>query len=169
MPSAESIPAADLLAALRAAGVTDVVAVPDTHQRTLIELLLASGEPRFIQCTTEDEAIAIAAGLVVGGRRPILQIQHAGMYASVNNLRGVAIDGAFPLVFLIGLLGRDPRKPPRENFDSMVRYAEPLLDALEVPHFLLDRPTDLHRLDEAFRLAEERSGPVALFVGAMTG
>ena len=164
MPVAQSIPAADLLAALRAAGVTDVVAVPDTHQRSLIELLLADGEPRFIQCTTEDEAIALAAGLVVGG-----QIQHAGMYASVNHLRGIAIDGAFPLVFLIGLLGRDPNKAPRDNFDSMVRFAEPLLDTFEVPHFLLDGPADLDHVAEAFRLADERRGPVALFVGVMTG
>lgn len=168
MPTAQSIPAADLLAALNAAGVTDVVAVPDTHQRSLIELLLPGGEPRFIQCTTEDEAIAVAAGLVVGGRRPVLQIQHAGMYASVNHLRGIAIDGAFPLVFLIGLLGRDPNKAPRDNFDSMVRFAEPLLDTFDVPHFLLDGPADLAHVGEAFRLAEERSGPVALFVGAMT-
>lgn len=168
MPTAKSIPAADLLAALRAVGVTDVVAVPDTHQRSLIDLLLADGEPRFIQATTEDEAIAIAAGLVVGGRRPVLQIQHAGMYASVNHLRGIAIDGAFPLVFLIGLLGRDPNKAPRDNFDSMVRFAEPLLDTFDVPHFLLDGPADLPRVADAFRLADERSGPVALFVGAMT-
>jgi len=142
--------------------------VPDTHQRTLIELLQADPDIRFIQTTTEDEAIALAAGLVVGGRRPLVQIQHAGMYASVNNLRGVAIDGGFPLVLLIGLLGRDPRKPPRENFDSMVRYAEPLLDALEVPHVLLDGPADLPRLAEAARLAAARSGPVAVFVGMTT-
>ncbi|MEX2446450.1 MAG: thiamine pyrophosphate-binding protein, partial [Dehalococcoidia bacterium] len=99
---------------------------------------------------------------------PGLQIQHAGLYASVNNLRGVGIDGRFPLVLMIGLLGRDPDKAPRDNFDSMVRYAEPLLDALEIPHFLLDRPADIGRLAEAFRTAEERSGPVALLVGMMT-
>ena len=37
---------------------------------------------------------------------------------------------AFPLVFMVGLLGRDPERPPRENFTSLVRYVEPLLDAL---------------------------------------
>ena len=169
MPVAESIPAKMLMDALRARHVTDVIAVPDTHQRSLIDLLLTSDEFRFIQTTTEDEAIAVAAGLVVGGRRPIIQIQHAGLYACVNNLRGIAIDGEFPLVFLIGLLNRDPNKPPRENFDSMIRYAEPLLDAMEIPHFLLDRPQDIGMVEEAFQLADQRSGPVALLVGAETG
>ena len=168
MPVAQSIPAATLLEALRDAGVTDVVAVPDTHQRSLIDLLVQSGAVPFIQAATEDEAIAIAAGLIIGGRRPVLQIQHAGLYACVNNLRGVGIDGEFPLVLLVGLLGRDPARPPRENFDSMVRYAEPLLDALEIPHFLLDGPDDVGRVAEAFRAADARSGPVALLVGVMT-
>lgn len=170
MPNAvaQSIPAAQLLAALEDAGVTDVVAVPDTHQRSLIELLQQSDAIRFIQTSTEDEAVALAAGLIVGGRRPILQIQHAGLFACVNNLRGVGIDGEFPLVLLIGLLGRDVAKAPRQNFGSMVRLAEPLLDALGIPSYLIDGPADLPALTAAFGEAEARSGPVALLLGAET-
>lgn len=168
MPVAQSIPAARLLEALRDAGITDVVAVPDTHQRSLIDLIVRSGALPFIQAATEDEAIAIAAGLIIGDRRPVLQIQHAGLYACVNNLRGVGIDGEFPLVLLVGLLGRDPTRSPRENFDSMVHYAGPLLDALEIPHFLIDSPGDIGRIGEACRMAETRSGPVALLVGVAT-
>ena len=168
MPVAEAIPARAMLDALHEAGVTHVVAVPDTHQRTLIDLLLTGSDIPFIQAATEDEAMAVAAGLFVGGQRPVVQIQHAGLYASVNHLRGIAMDGQFPVVLLIGLLGRDARKSPNENFDSMVHYAEPLLDALEVPHFLLDSPSDMPLLAEAFRLAEERSGPVAVLVGVPT-
>ena len=75
MATAEPIPAQSLLDALLGAGVTDVVAVPDTHQRNLISLIQSSDEIRFIQTTTEDEAVALSAGLIVGGRKPILQIQ----------------------------------------------------------------------------------------------
>ena len=42
------------------------------------------------------------------------------------------------------------------------------LDALDIPHFLLDGPDDLPRIAEAARLAEVRSGPVAILVGAVT-
>lgn len=168
MPVAQPIPGSLLLAALRAAGVTDVVAVPDTHQRTLIDLLLVDESIPFIQAATEDEALGIAAGLIVGGRKPVLQIQHAGLYACVNNLRGLGIDGEFPFVLLVGLLGRDPARAPQEHFDSMVRYAEPLLDALDIPHYLLDGPGDIGAVAEAFQIAAQRSGPVALFVGERT-
>ena len=168
MPVAEAIPAADLLQSLRDVGVTDVVAVPDTHQRSLIQLLDSTEDIRFIQAATEDEAVALAAGLIVGGRKPVVQIQHAGLYACVNHLRGIAEDGRFPMVFLIGLLGRDPHRMPRDHAGSMVRLAEPLLDTMQVPHWLLDGPGDLGRVAEAFAAADERQGPTALLVGVNT-
>jgi len=164
----EAIPAQRFHEAIRAAGVTDIVAVPDTHQRSLIAEIERTGTPNLIQTATEDEAVALAAGLVVGGRRPLIQIQHAGLYACVNHLRGIADDGRLPLVFLIGLLGRDARLAPTQHHGSMVRLAEPLLDLFGVPRFLIEAVDDLGRIAEAFELAAERAGPVALLVGEAT-
>lgn len=166
--TAQSIPADLLLSAIREAGVQDVVLVPDTHQRTVLDLLMDDEEIRTVHCSTEDEAIAVSAGLIIGGRRPMMQIQHAGLYASVNNLRGVGLDGRFPIVILIGLLGRDPELDPRDDGSSMVRLCEPLLDTLDIPSHLLDGPDDLHHVSAAFEEAEQRGGPVALLVGAPT-
>ena len=166
--TAKAIPAQAFHEAILAAGVTDIVAVPDTHQRSLIAEIERAGEPRLVQTATEDEAVALAAGLVVGGARPLIQIQHAGLFACVNHLRGIADDGRVPLVFLIGLLGRDARLTPAEHGGSMVRLAEPLLDTFAVPRFLLDGPGDLGHIGDAYALAEDRRGPVALLVGEAT-
>ena len=169
MPAPHPIPADQLLATIRAAGVEFVVAVPDTHQRTLIEAIASDPALQVIRAATEDEGVAICAGLIVAGRRPLLQIQHAGLYACVNNLRGVGLDGAFPIVMLVGLLGRDPARPPRENFGSMVRLAEPLLEALTIPSHLLETADDLPRLPQAYAQAEARGGPVAVLLGEESG
>jgi len=166
--TAQSIPADLLLSAIREAGVQDVVLVPDTHQRTVLDLLMDDDEIRTVHCSTEDEAIAVSAGLIIGGRRPMMQIQHAGLYASVNNLRGVGLDGQFPIVMLIGLLGRDPELTPEDDGSSMVRLCRPLLGTLDIPSHLLDGPADLHHIAEAFDEAAERHGPVALLVGTTT-
>lgn len=165
---ARPIPAGALYDALRAAGITDVVAVPDTHVRSLIALMRERDEMRFIQTATEDEAITLAAGLIVGGRRPLVQIQHAGLFACVNHLRGVAIEGQFPMLFMIGLLNRDPQKAPRDNFDSMVRYTEPLLDVFDVPYHLLDGPEDVGQIQVAMQQALDRNGPAAVLIGDQT-
>src|SRR5690606_17614375 len=103
-----------------------------------------------------------------GGRTPLVQIQHAGLYACVNHLRGIAVDGRFPMLFMVGLLNRDPAKAPRDNFDSMVRYAEPLLDVFGIPHYLLDGPDDVPLLGRAMREAQERGGPAVVLIGEQT-
>lgn len=157
-----------IVEALRVEGVRTVVTVPDTHQRTVLELLATDAGIRLITCATEDEATAVAAGLWIGGDEPALLIQHAGLYASVNTLRGVAIDGQIPMFYLIGLLSREPDRVPRDSQRSMVRYCEPLLDVFSVPYALLEGPEDVAQIGELFRRSRAQRGPAAALIGMPT-
>jgi sulfopyruvate decarboxylase TPP-binding subunit len=145
-----------------------ILSVPDTHQRTVLAALDKEAALRVLTCSTEDEANAVAAGLWIAGETCALMIQHAGLYASVNTLRGVAIDGRVPIFYMIGLLSREKERDPRESRHSMVRYCEPLLDTFGVPHARLEGPDDLPRIPEYFRLSRERRGPAAVLVGLET-
>ena len=145
-----------------------ILSVPDTHQKTVLTALDKEPAIRVLTCATEDEANAIAAGLYIGGEPAILMIQHAGLYASVNTLRGVGIDGRVPIFYLIGLLNREKDRDPRESRYSMVRYCEPLLDTFGVPHARLEGPDDLHLIPEYYRLSRERRGPAVVLVGLET-
>lgn len=145
-----------------------VLSVPDTHQKTVLAALDKERALRLLTCATEDEANAVAAGLYMGGEPVIVMIQHAGLYASVNTLRGVAIDGRIPIFYMIGLLSRERDRDPRESRHSMVRYCEPLLDTFDVPHARLEGPDDAHLIPEYYRLAQKRRGPAALLVGLET-
>jgi sulfopyruvate decarboxylase TPP-binding subunit len=145
-----------------------VLSVPDTHQRTVLAALDKERAIRVLTCATEDEANAVAAGLYVGGEPCVAMIQHAGLYASVNTLRGVALDGRVPILYLIGLLSRERDRDPRVSRHSMVRYCEPLLDTFAVPHARLEGPDDVRLIPEYYRLAQQRRGPAALLVGLET-
>jgi sulfopyruvate decarboxylase TPP-binding subunit len=145
-----------------------ILSVPDTHQKTVLAALDKEESIRVVTCATEDEATAVAAGLHVGGEPAVLMIQHAGLYASVNTLRGVAIDGRVPMFYMIGLLSREKDKDPRESRHSMVRYCEPLLDTFGVPHARLEGPNDVHLIPEYYRLSRARNGPAAVLVGLET-
>jgi sulfopyruvate decarboxylase TPP-binding subunit len=145
-----------------------VLSVPDTHQRSVLAALDKERAIRVVTLATEDEAVAAAAGLYIGGEPVTLMIQHAGLYACVNTLRGVAIDGRVPVFFLIGLLNREKERDPRESRHSMVRYCEPLLDTFAVPHARLEGPDDVRLIPEYYRLTRERRGPAALLVGLET-
>ena len=145
-----------------------ILSVPDTHQKSVLAALDKERALRVLTCSTEDEANAIAAGLWIGGEPVIVMIQHAGLYASINTLRGVAIDGRVPVFYMIGLLSREKDKDPRDSRHSMVRYCEPLLDLFGVPHARLEGPNDVHRIPEYYRLSRERHGPAAVLVGLET-
>jgi sulfopyruvate decarboxylase TPP-binding subunit len=145
-----------------------VLSVPDTHQRSVIKLLEIDAEIRLVTCSTEDEANAIAAGLYMGGEPVMLLIQHAGLFASVNTLRGVAMDGRVPTFYLVGLLGRKPGEELAESRSSMVRYAEPLLDTFAVPYARLENADDVPRIVEYYRLSREQRGPAVVLVGLET-
>ncbi len=145
-----------------------VLSVPDTHQKSVLAALDKEQALRVLTCATEDEANAVAAGLWIGGEPCALMIQHAGLYASVNTLRGVAMDGRVPVFYMIGLLSREKDKEPRESRHSMVRYCEPLLDTFGVPHARLEGPDDVHRIPEYYRRAQTRRGPAAVLVGLET-
>ena len=145
-----------------------ILSVPDTHQKSVLAALDKEEAIRTLACATEDEATTIAAGLHIGGEPCVLMIQHAGLYASVNTLRGVGMDGQVPIFYMIGLLSREKDKDPSESRHSMVRYAEPLLDTFGVPHARLEGPNDVHLIAEYYRLSRQRRGPTAVLVGLET-
>src|SRR5215472_3885014 len=145
-----------------------IISVPDTHQKSVLAALDKERDLRVLTCYTEDEANGVAAGLWMTGEPVIVMIQHAGLYASVNTLRGIAMDGKVPVFYMIGLLSREADKDPRESKHSMVRYAEPLLDLFGLPHARLEGPDDVKRIPEYYRLSRERRGPAAVLVGLPT-
>jgi sulfopyruvate decarboxylase TPP-binding subunit len=167
--AAESVDAVLLHDAIRDLGITHVVTVPDTHQRTLIDRLLKDESINVVIVSTEDEAIGINAGLYMGGAVPMMLIQQLGIFAGVNALRGIALDMNVPTFILAGLFGRDVTKPTdAESQQRAVRLVEPLLDALGVPHYAIDGPDDVGLIRTAFDQSRETHGPAVVFVGAPT-
>ena len=145
-----------------------ILSVPDTHQKSVLAALDKDRTLRVLTCATEDEANAVAAGLYIGGEPCIVMIQHAGLYASINTLRGIAMDGRVPILYVIGLLSREKDKDPKDSRHSMVRFCEPLLDTFGVPHARLEGPDDVKLIPEYYRLTHQRKGPAALLVGLET-
>src|SRR5262249_58707992 len=74
-----------------------IISVPDTHQKSVLAALDKERDLRVLTCSTEDEANGVAAGLWMAGGPVIVMIQPARLYASVNTLRGIAMDGRVPI------------------------------------------------------------------------
>jgi sulfopyruvate decarboxylase TPP-binding subunit len=166
--TAESLDPDAMLRQIRAAGITHVVTVPDTHQKSLLALLQQSPSPNLITVCTEDEAVGVNLGLFMGGQKPLLLIQNAGFYASMNTVRGLALDGCVPTCMLIGEYFRDPALPPGQQASRLVHLLEPTMDFWGIPFYRLDGAADLPNIGIAIQRAWDDRGPVALLVGAPT-
>ena len=165
---ARPVPAKLLHDQITSLGVTHVVTVPDTHQRTLIASLATDERLHLLTVATEDEAICVNAGLWMGGAEPLLLIQNLGLFAAMNSLRGIAVDTRVPTCMLVGQFLRDVTKPADENTSSGVRLIEPMLRALDVPVYAIEGPDDAPLLTRAFVESRERRGPAVALVGAPT-
>lgn len=163
-----SVPAEHLLAEIQALDVTHVLNVPDTHQKTLLALLAKQQQPKLITTCSEDEALAMHAGLYIGGQRPMISIQNTGLCACMNAMRGVLLEGRVPALLLIGLLHREPDVPTRQSRVLTVRLTEPTLEAWNIPYYLMESEDDLPFMREAYQRSLDERGPVVVLLGAKT-
>lgn len=164
----KSVPARQLHDAIKALGVTHILTVPDTHQKSLLASLRTDTEMAFVTLSTEDEAICVNAGLWMGGAQPLVIIQNVGLFAAMNSLRGVAMDMRIPTCLLTGQYGRDVTKPVAENRSSAVRLIEGVMASMNVPTYNIDGPAGLSALAKGWSESRDRRGPVVVLVGAPT-
>ena len=96
--------------------VTHVVWLPDTETNYLYDRLATDPGLQIVPVTREGESFAIAAGLWVGGSKPVVIIQSTGLFESGDSIRGLALDIDIPLVVLVDTEGgpvtaRRPTRP----------------------------------------------------------
>ncbi len=168
--SNHSINASTAVAALQRNRVDHVVTVPDWVQLALHERInRADSGIKVINTASENQAVTVAAGLTIGGKRPLLMMQNQGLYNCFNTLRAVCLDAHIPMVFMVGQFGREFSNighPTSESKRTMVRIAEPFLKAIDVPFHILDTEADMVRMDLAYEEAERLRTAVVLLVGA---
>src|SRR5258707_3405417 len=92
-------------------------------------------------------------------------IQYHGFHDSINALRGIAGEYGQPICMMIGLLGHDPYTTPRNSPRYGVRIIEPILDAMGIPHHLVNEEADVAKIRPPIEHAYTTSNPVALLIG----
>jgi phosphonopyruvate decarboxylase len=76
--------------------------VPDSGLKTFIGDLISLPEGRHVPATWEAEAVGIAAGAFLAGRRPCVYLQNAGLGHVVNPLASLCIPYGIELLLVVG-------------------------------------------------------------------
>ena len=144
-------------------GVTHVIWLPDSETNFMYELMTREEKLKIVPVCREGESIAIAAGVWVGGKKPVVLIQNTGMFEAGDSIRGLGIDIEFPLVMMIGYRGWTRHGITK---DSAARFTEPILHAYGINFYLIESNDDVDRISVAFEEAERTRRPVACLLGA---
>lgn len=139
----------EIAVAFESLGVTDVVWLPDTTLGGWEAEFERRSALRLIRVCREGEAWAIAAGLLIGDRRPMVVMQSTGLFESGDALRNAVYDLGLPLW---GWIGDRSRLLPQSS-DSARRFAEPILRAWELDYLFVRRHEQLAAATEHFRRA----------------
>jgi sulfopyruvate decarboxylase TPP-binding subunit len=142
-------------------GVTHVVGIPDNGSRVLYQKLRADPGSHVVSVTREGEAFALAAGLCLGGKKPMVLIQNTGFFESGDAFRGTALNMAIPLVMLIGYRGYKTMAGIGA-LDTAAVFFEPILKAWNVPYYAMRSSSDSRLISEAFSKSGATSLPVAV-------
>jgi sulfopyruvate decarboxylase subunit alpha len=143
-------------------GVSHVVWLPDSETNWLYMLMKEDPTLDLIAVSREGQAFSTAAGLSVGGKKPIILIQNTGLMESGDSLRGWGLGLNIPVVIMVGYRGYTRHGV---NSDTAATYTEPFLNAFGIQYYLVENDADSERISVAFAEAERTKRPVAILVG----
>lgn len=151
-----------VLGEMKKAGVTHVVWLPDSETNFLYVLMKEEPTITLVPVSREGQAFSIAAGLAVGGKKPVILIQNTGMMESGDSLRGWGLGMNTPVVMMVGYRGWTRHGV---NSDTAATYTERFLNAFGIHYFLVENSSDANRITLAFEESERNKCPVAILVG----
>ncbi|MEX2114698.1 MAG: thiamine pyrophosphate-binding protein [Pirellulales bacterium] len=141
-------------------GFTHVVWLPDSAIGPWESALEQSTALQLVRVCREGEAWAIAAGLHLGGKRPLVMIQNTGLFESGDAMRNVLFDLGLPIPAVIGY--RSALVP--NTTDTACRFTEPILQAWGIDYVVVRSPDELPRLAEHFRKCRAAIQPGVVLV-----
>lgn len=144
-----------IVAELRQMGITHVVWLPDSTLGQWEAALSSTPGLKLIRVCREGEAWAIAAGLHLGGAKPLVMIQCTGLFESGDSLRNAIYDYGLPLYAVIG--HRNALNPSAN--DSARDYTIPTLDAWKLDFRVLDTPDKLPLLAPHYAACQKTGQP----------
>ncbi|HEY4312652.1 MAG TPA: thiamine pyrophosphate-binding protein [Pirellulales bacterium] len=159
------LPADQVVATLEGLGLTHVVWLPDSAIGPWESALAASRQLSLVRVCREGEAWGIAAGLHLGGQRPLVVIQNTGFFESGDALRNVLFDLGLPLYALIGY--RNYLVP--DSPDTARKFTEPVLRAWGLDYVLVDSAAALAKLADHYRACQAAGRPGVALVAEGKG
>jgi len=153
----------ELFETLKELGFNVAISVPDSWLGEVLIQIDKTSSMKLIRATHEEEALAIACGARLGGARPVLIVQNAGLLSCGAGMVCLAQRYQFPLLILASYRGT----PQDAVFYHIPkgRVTEPVLQGLGLQYAVADGRRSIGaQVENAATFAEESSNPFVLLI-----
>jgi sulfopyruvate decarboxylase TPP-binding subunit len=142
--------------------ITHVVTVPDSTIGQWQSAIEQRGRTRLVRVCREGETWEVAAGLHLGGARPVVMIQCTGLFESGDAIRNVLHDWKLPIFSIIGY--RSYLNQDTLPGDTCLVFTEPVLDTWKIDYRLLTSPDQIGAIGEHYRATAGANVPGCILV-----
>jgi phosphonopyruvate decarboxylase len=105
---------------------------PCSYLKPFINYVIDKDEFDFIDATNEGDAVAMAAGVTLAGRRSIVMFQNSGLGNAVNPLTSLSYIFQIPLLLIVTHRGNPAGAKDEPQHDLMGRITTQMLDVMKI-------------------------------------
>jgi phosphonopyruvate decarboxylase len=134
--------------------------VPCSVLGRIIEYLSCNKDFQYVPATREDEALGIAVGAYMGGKKPVVLMQNSGLGNSIDALTSLVLLYRFPILLIISWRGYREKDFPEHSL--MGKYMKDFLRTMRIPAIVLSKNGLPKQIAYADQMLKELKAPVAL-------
>ena len=127
------ISAEAFLKPIHEAGFDFFTGVPCSYLTPVLNQVISDDSLRYVSAASEGEAVAIAAGAWLAGKKTVVMCQNSGLGNAVNPLTSLNFPFRIPTLAIVTLRG-EPGLKDEPQHELMGRITPALLDVIEVPY-----------------------------------
>lgn len=126
------ISAAEIVSASVSRGYSVFTGVPCSFLKPLINYVIQNDGLEYVTATSEGEAVGIAAGTYLAGRKAVVMCQNSGLGNMINPLSSLTFPFRIPLLVIVTLRG-EPGLHDEPQHELMGQITGRLFESLRIP------------------------------------
>jgi len=127
------IEAEQFVHAAQARGFDLYAGVPCSYLKPFINYVIDADDLQYVGAANEGDAVAIAAGAELGGRRSVVMLQNSGLGNTVNPLTSLTYTFRIPVLVIVTLRGEPGGAPDEPQHELMGQITTGMLEQMGVP------------------------------------
>lgn len=128
------IEAAEFIEAARSHGYTFYTGVPCSYLQPFINFTISDRSLTYVPAANEGDAVAIAAGAKLGGKKAVVMMQNSGLGNAVSPLTSLNAIFSIPALLIITLRGEPGGPPDEPQHRLMGEITQRMLELMQIPH-----------------------------------